>query len=210
MRLMLGNKEKPMTTHDPISNRHNTPPKDKFRPLVYFLIKQCTEYPHKLGAIRLNKALWFADVFYYLSTGEQMTESVYFRRKFGPVPQHVLRVVRGLRDENVITIREPVFPFDVRHFAISKENQSIEFDDPLSEKEEIFAKAALDFVLGYSASEISEFTHDDIWQDTPEGNEMRVSKAAKRIQNKIFTPEEIKINDLRVEEAILKLNALQG
>ncbi len=177
-----------MTSHKKISNKHNASP-EKFRALVYFFIEQCKKNPDKLGTIRLNKALWFTDVAYYLWAGEQMTNSSYVRRKFGPVPKHILRVLAELEDENAITIHEPMMQFDVRHFVISKENKKIEFVDSLSKEEEKFAKAILDRVLGHSASEISELTHDELWRETPDGEEMLVREAARRIQATIFAPE---------------------
>ncbi len=64
-----------MSPREKISKQHNAPPQDKFRALVHYFIEQSQDEPNKLGTIRLNKALWFTDVFYYLATGKQMTES---------------------------------------------------------------------------------------------------------------------------------------
>ncbi len=202
------NASNPHVKSNHMNNLSNTRPDAKFRALVHFFIEQSQDDPNKLGTIRLNKALWFTDVFYYLATGEQMTESTYVRRKYGPVPERVLPVLWGLEAQGTITIREPAMPFDTRHFLIN--NKADEFDGLLSEAEKDFAKIILDSVRGYSANELSELTHDDVWRDTPDGEEMSVRDAAMRIHPPIFSREELDEIGRNVEASDLGLKVVRG
>ncbi len=198
---MLESKVRTMNTtpHLPNSNV-------KLRALVYFFIKLCNDEPSKLGAIRLNKALWYTDVFSCLAHGKQMTEADYVKRQFGPVPKEILRVLRELRTQEAITITEPENPFEVRRFAIKRGGEELE--NALDDDEKTLARLVLDAVLGYSASEISELIRDDIWRDTPEGEKMHPSVAAERfLPPALYSPEELSMLDERAKEGFARLAA---
>ncbi len=179
----------------------------KFRALVYFFIQEC-ENPDMLGAIRLNKALWYTDVFSCMAFGKKMTEADYVKRQFGPVPKEILRVLRELRTQEAITITEPENPFEVRRFAIKPGGEELE--STLDDDEKTLARLVLDAVLGYGASEISELTHDDIWRNTPEGEKMHPSDAAKQLSPPpLYTSKDLPMLDERAREAFARLNKEQ-
>ena len=68
---------------------------DKFAALVHYIVHSCD--PKQLGAIRLNKALWYIDVLAYQTTGDPVTGETYRRRQFGPVPGSIMPVLDTLR-----------------------------------------------------------------------------------------------------------------
>ncbi len=170
------------------TERPNARADAKLRALVYYFIEQCTGTQAQLGAIRLNKALWFTDVYYYLSTGRQMTESVYVKHQF-PVAKRILGVLYDLEEQGTITIIAPAVPFNARHFAVNKLTD--EFNGVLSESEKAFAKTILDGVLGYNTNEINQLNHDVFWEETPEGEVLDIEEIALRMHPPPFTPEEI-------------------
>ena len=170
------------------TERPNARADAKLRALVYYFIEQCTGTQAQLGAIRLNKALWFTDVYYYLSTGRQMTESVYVKRSY-PVPKRIVGKLYDLQEQGTITIIRPGVPFDAHYFGINKPTD--EFNGVLSKSEKAFAKTILDAVLGHSINEINQVNHDVFWQETPEGEVLDIEKIALRMHPPPFTPEEI-------------------
>ncbi len=196
--------EVPTMSHaSPLSNSNI-----KFRALVYFFIQECKD-PDMLGAIRLNKALWYTDVFSCLAHGKQMTEADYVKRQFGPVPKEIMLVLRELRTQEAITITEPEARFEVRRFAINRQIKNLE--NVLDEDEKTLARLVLDAVLGYGASEISELTHDDIWRNTPEGEKMHPSVAAERLlPPALYSPEELSMLDERAREGFARLTAMHA
>lgn len=141
---------------------------EKFKALVHFMVHECQDNPSKLGAIRLNKALWYTDVAAFRSTGASITNEAYVKRKMGPVPAHILATIEELKMEGKLHVREPSGKYDARKFV------SLEAPDPakLSEDEKALARTVLSAVLGYTANAISEMTHDIIWDAADDGEEI--------------------------------------
>lgn len=140
----------------------------KFKALVHFIVHECRDHPSRLGAIRLNKALWYTDVIAYKLNGASVTGESYVKRRKGPVPAHILATLKELRDDQKIVIQEPEFQFDARKF-ISLTSPDVE---SLSDSERELAKSILDTVCGYTANAISDMTHDVIWDAAAEGEEI--------------------------------------
>jgi hypothetical protein len=151
---------------------------EKFKALVHFMVHECREHPGRLGAIRLNKALWYTDVVAYKMNGVPVTGETYVKRKHGPVPSHILATLRALQEEGKILIREPEHQYDPRKFLALASPEPAH----LSDDERELARSILDLVCGYSANEISELTHDIIWNAAAEGEEipMYATLAASR------------------------------
>ncbi len=141
---------------------------EKFKALVHFVVHECQDNPSKLGAIRLNKALWYTDVAAYRATGASVTNEAYVKRKMGPVPSHILATIEELKAENRLHVREPQDQFDSRKYI------SLASPDAgtLSEDEKNLARAVLSAVLGQTANAISEMTHDIIWDAAEDGEEI--------------------------------------
>ena len=140
----------------------------KFKALVHHVIHMCKDRMDQLGAVRLNKILWFADAFAYQMRGSPITEETYVKRKFGPVPRHILRTLEALQDERKILIVEPEYPLDTRKF-ISLGNPN---EDDFDEVEKRLISHIADAVLGSSTTEVSELTHDLVWETAREGEEI--------------------------------------
>lgn len=138
---------------------------EKFKALVHFIVHECADYPAKLGATRLNKALWYTDVISYKLNRVTVTGETYVKRRRGPVPAQILATIRELREEGKLLIQEPEHQYDPRKFIslVSPEAEN------LSDDEREMAKSVLDAVCGFTANEISEMTHDIIWEAASEG-----------------------------------------
>ena len=141
---------------------------EKFKALVHFVVHECRESPARLGAIRLNKTLWYTDVAAYQSAGASVSSETYVKRRMGPAPAHILSTIRELSDEGKILVQEPEGQYDSRKFI------SLLEPDPgvLSDDEKGLAKHVLSVVLGYTANGISEATHDIIWEAADDGEEI--------------------------------------
>lgn len=144
---------------------------EKFKALVHFIVHECRETPSSLGAIRLNKSLWFTDVAAYRFSGASVSNETYVKRKMGPVPKHILSTIEELKASGVIQVIEPVAQYDSRKYiALVPPDQSV-----LSDDERDLARAVLSAVLGHSANAISEMTHDIIWKAAEDGEEIPMS-----------------------------------
>lgn len=139
----------------------------KFKALVHFIISQCPD-PSFLGAVKLNKTLWYADVLSYKHYGSSISGTEYIKKQRGPVARFMPKCVEELASEKAIFVREPRYEFDVRCFT------SLEDPDvtSLSEQERSLAIHVLNTLLGKTAAEISETTHDMIWSLAKDGEEI--------------------------------------
>lgn len=144
---------------------------DKFKALVHLVIQDC-EDPKRLGAVRLNKILWWADKEAYRMTGASISGSKYVRRMRGPVPSHVLRSLRELEEEGNISIRHPTEVYEPRLFKSEKPASNEMFSE--FEKRLVNSYAKI-ICTHFTADEISELSHDDIWEAANEGEEIPLS-----------------------------------
>lgn len=139
----------------------------KFKALVHFIVHEC-DNPRRLGAVRINKALWFTDSLAYQSTGESVTGEKYIKRQMGPVPANILSTLKELEEEGKIIIHKRGRPYDPHMFlSITPPDVSL-----LTENDRLLAKNFLDIVCEYSANEVSEFSHDATWEAASEGEEI--------------------------------------
>ena len=141
---------------------------EKFKALVHCIVHECLDNPGKLGAVRLNKALWFTDLISYQESGAPVTDEKYVKRKMGPVPATILRTLQELQQEGKIMVRGRTAYYDPYKY-ISLEEPDVSF---LSDDDRRLAKVAISFVCGHTAHEISDFTHDGVWDAAREGEEI--------------------------------------
>lgn len=142
---------------------------DKFQALVHFIIHVCSSRPEKLGATRLNKVLWFADVYSYQIHGQPITGGTYVKRQFGPAPYSMLPTLRKLEKKGVIEIQEPQdWSLSPRLFlSLQEPDKTL-----LSMADRQVALLALQEILPLTAREASDKTHDAIWEAAEMGEEI--------------------------------------
>jgi hypothetical protein len=143
---------------------------DLLKELTHYICWKVADDASKLGATKLNKALWFSDSFAYRMNGRPITNSTYIKQKYGPVPKRILSVLNELHKEEKVLIREsPYYNYIKRDFVAMKAAPSSAFSE-----QELWI---IDHVIGWvcqehTASSISEFSHDNVWEAAVEGEEI--------------------------------------
>ncbi|MBM3578327.1 MAG: DUF4065 domain-containing protein [Alphaproteobacteria bacterium] len=143
--------------------------------------------PPELGATKLNKVLWRADIIHYRRYGKTITgQSSYIRMPQGPVPNFINQVLDELKAEGSIVER----PVDTRagvrrEFVWLKKPSASVFTS--SEIEAIHE--AISIVCAGSATEASNNTHDALWLEFADGQQMPIRAAAITVGN--LDPEDI-------------------
>ncbi|MCB2066370.1 MAG: SocA family protein [Erythrobacter sp.] len=143
---------------------------EKLKEALHYVI-ECCDDSSRLGAVRLNKILWFADCHSYRDHGTSITTDGYVKRRFGPVPKRVLAATRELEEEGKIAIRE--VPYSSRKSF--REFISLKQPDhhALSEQDLEILHAYTQIICNeFSAARISELSHDQIWEAADEGEEI--------------------------------------
>lgn len=143
---------------------------EKLKEALHFVIESCDD-SSRLGAIRLNKILWFADCHSYRDHGTAITADGYVKRRFGPVPKRVLAATRELEEEKKIAIRE--VPYSARKSFREFMSLSSPEVSALSEQDKQTLAAYTHIICNeFTAAKISDVSHDQIWEAADEGEEI--------------------------------------
>ena len=148
---------------------------EKLDGLVHYICARC-DNPSRLGATKLNKVLWYSDVFAFAQDGHSITEAVYVKRQFGPVPKNIMQSRSRLRDRGAIVERS----------MTNYGKAQVQFVALIPPDISIFSAAQIsvvDTVLeaicsNHTAASISRVSHDLIWELAEIGEEIPLAAAA--------------------------------
>ncbi len=143
---------------------------EKLKEALHYVIARCDD-PARLGAIRLNKIMLYADRYAYRVNGASITADAYVKQRLGPVPKNVRTAISELASEQKIAVREASVPGGhvMRHFFGTKDADG----ETLSEQDRKILAAFMDLICdNFSANEISDATHDQVWEAAEIGEEI--------------------------------------
>ena len=133
--------------------------REKMKEAILLIASECP--PERLGNVKLHKALYFADMLTFLHVGCPLTGDEYLKQKFGPTARHLSIVVNELEREGRIKVSTE------EYYGMFKKNYVPTGDVKITRLSEIEIKLLKDmseFVCGYSAKEVSEFSHNAAWE----------------------------------------------
>ncbi|MDQ6435660.1 Panacea domain-containing protein [Mesorhizobium sp. LHD-90] len=137
----------------------------KLNAAAHYIISRCQ--PADLGATKLNKILWFADVEYFERYGKSITGDEYVKRQFGPVPKHAPMATRELEESGLIVSREvDYFGKPKKEFWSLQEADITGFDPNAI----AIIDKMIDWVcIDHTATSISDKTHNILWESAEMG-----------------------------------------
>ena len=152
------------------------PADPRTKAVVHYVISHTD--PDKLGATKLNKVLWRADVEHYRRFGHTITgQMTYVRMPQGPVPNFVEEVLSELKAEKLIVERDgKAFDYARREFVWLDKARPTNFT---AEQVEIILEA-ISTICKKTANAASDETHDALWGEIPNGQQMPVRAASVR------------------------------
>ncbi len=159
--------------------------RQKFKDLVHFVCAQVD--PDTLGAVRLHKVLYFADMWRYLKIGKPISGEIYRKQHYGPVAAHLPQILEELERDGVVESRKVPWPGGTR---IEYHTLGLAPATRLSDEEKNFVDDVIDFVIRKTAAEISEYSHHQVWQAADMGEELPYSTAFH------MNPAEVREEDL--------------
>jgi hypothetical protein len=141
---------------------------EKLEEAVHYICSTCKE-EDRLGAVKLNKILYYSDMLHYAKTGSSITGATYAKRQRGPVPKQVLPAMENLRHQGRLDWQNiPMFEAAKREFYAHGDTNLHIF--PADETKQI--DAMIRFVCDQSAEEVSEFSHTVVWNAADLGEEL--------------------------------------
>lgn len=159
---------------------------DRTRLAAHYVIARAQ--PDRLGATKLNKVLWFADLASYRRTGRTITgQWSYEKRQFGPVPNGIFRELQRLETEGVIVTRRTPTPTGERKEFIWLARPQVSV---FSAEEIDILNEAIGWVCDmHTAASISDATHDALWDEIEVGDQIPIGAAS-------ITPEPVTSDDI--------------
>jgi uncharacterized phage-associated protein len=140
--------------------------REKLKSVVHFICSQCA--PEQLGNVKLHKILYFADMLHFKHTGRALTGVKYTKQQFGPVARHLTSALAALEQEGSIEIRSrDYFGFTKRDYIVRRP-----LSVQLANEEAALLHDVMQFVIGHSAREISELSHNVAWETAKMGEEI--------------------------------------
>lgn len=123
----------------------------------------------RLGQVKLNKILYYADMTSFAETGRSITGATYVKQFRGPVPTQVMPAIDLLEREGRMKVSHvSVFDAKKREFETAGET-----DTKLFERGEIDRlNAMIRLVCDHTAPEISELSHTLAWHAADIGEVM--------------------------------------
>ncbi|HMN82121.1 MAG TPA: Panacea domain-containing protein [Burkholderiaceae bacterium] len=147
---------------------------DRLKPMIHFVVQHAR--PDLLGATKLNKVLWFADVMHYRQHGRTISwRTHYTKNTFGPVPPGSLAALAELKRESQIVERSVATPAGPRREFVwlHPADLSVFAQTEIEVLHEVIAWAST-----ITAKEISDLTYDALWEETEMGRPMSVAAAS--------------------------------
>lgn len=134
----------------------------KLKEAVHFITKRTALEPHRLGAVKLQKIIWYFDVKSFVHTGQTATGAVFKKGQYGPYTAEINDVMKALVSEDrLFTDTEDYFGNEKARFIGKGPTDFSVF----SEKEKRWLEEiATDICENHSATSISEKSHGAIWR----------------------------------------------
>jgi hypothetical protein len=155
--------------------------REKLKAAVLYTCLKCP--PDRLGAVKLNKVLYFSDMLHYADVGTPITGATYRKRPHGPTCDELLPLLRDLQRTGALEIRESrYFGFRKKEFLVLQSPDVAR----LSADERLILDEVLDFVCyDNTARTISDFSHGRPWEIVAYGDVIPYRSALHLYPNQV-------------------------
>jgi hypothetical protein len=155
-----------------------------------------------LGSVQLRKALIIADATYYALFGKSLTGAKYIKHHYGPVPDFdaFSLLNKMYYKENIIDIFEEAEGTVTKNSYFARKEP-----DPgaFTEEEDRIIRFAAAVALKYSASKLSDMTHDETFNNTPMHGEIPLDRVCTiTITDRLDTPDFTNEEKLELTEVL--------
>jgi hypothetical protein len=185
----------------------------KLRAVILYTCSKCDS--PQLGAVKLNKVLYFLDMLHYAWVGSPVTGATYRKRSHGPASDQILHTLKEMSVDGSLEINE------VDYFGYKKK-EYVPQVAPDMQRLGVDEKKLLDEVIDFvcfnnTAKTISDYSHQRPWEMAESGEIIPYHTAflllpsevssealdwaeaeAKRIADSTARPEQVVYKDVAV------------
>jgi len=131
----------------------------KFKEAILYICSKAN--PECLGAIKLNKVLWYSDVYSYWKFGQSITGAKYFKLEFGPAPKAMLPIQDEMIRDGDIEIKTGNYQgMNKTEYKCLRDPRMSSFSE---EEIEILDCYIGEICYSHTATSISNKSHDRIY-----------------------------------------------
>jgi hypothetical protein len=142
---------------------------ERLKQLILYVAEQGQDDP-ALGAIKLNKILYFSDVRAYLQLGKPITGATYQHLPEGPAPRELLPARRELLNEDKLQLVSTWYFNRRQERVVAKSPPNLTM---FSEAELRIVREVMEYLADYNASEVTDLSHREWgWQLTRDYEEI--------------------------------------
>lgn len=149
------------------SMRISVPQKNikKFKEVLLYILNQIGSRSN-IGETVIYKLLYFIDFNFYEKYEEQLIGATYIKNRYGPTPVEFKKIIKEMEGKEVARISGKYFEYPQTKYLPLKEPNLTR----LSAKELKVIDEVLIKLSGMNASQISDYSHNDVpWQTTEDG-----------------------------------------
>jgi len=140
---------------------------EKFKEVLLYILNKVGSKPN-IGETVLYKLLYFADFDFYEKYEEQLIGATYIKNHHGPTPVEFAKIVTEIMDKEIIKVESKYYDYPQRKYLpLRKADLS-----KLKANEIEVIDKVLDKLSDMNASQISEYSHNDVPWLTTEDNEV--------------------------------------
>ena len=137
----------------------------KFKELLIYILEKVGSKPN-VGETVLYKLLYFIDFNFYEKYEEQLIGATYIKNHHGPTPKEFRKLVKEMEGKELMKVTNRYFQYPQTKYLPLRKPDLTQFK--AHEKEII--DDVLNNLSNMNASEISEYSHNDVpWQTTEDG-----------------------------------------
>jgi transcriptional regulator with XRE-family HTH domain len=137
----------------------------KFKEILIYILEKVGSKPN-VGETVIYKLLYFIDFNFYEKYEEQLIGATYIKNHHGPTPKEFIKVVREMEGKELVKVTDKYFQYPQTKYLPLRKPDLTQFK--AHEKEII--DDVLNNLSNMNASEISEYSHNDVpWQTTEDG-----------------------------------------
>lgn len=142
---------------------------EKYKSAVHYIIDSCKN-PLTLGSIKLNKILFYSDGEIFLREKKSITNDIYIKRQFGPVPKNIINILKELEKEGKIAISKK--KYDSYNHTVFFSLEDVDLNCLNAQEVDVLNAYRETICNDYTAKKISEETHNEIWEIAAIGEEI--------------------------------------
>ena len=159
--------------------RINVPQKsvEKLKEILLYILNKVGSKPN-VGETVIYKLLYFIDFDFYEKYEEQLVGATYIKNNYGPTPLEFQKVVEQMTDRELVRVNSTYFSFpQTKYLPLRKPDLT-----KLRANEIEVIDSVLNRLSDMNASQISEYSHDDVpWLTAEDGGIIEYESAFYRV-----------------------------